>query len=48
LVKEAVPDHEEEPETEEEIVAVKDPVMEAVKELEAVPDNERVMVLVEV
>jgi len=29
-------------------VAVKDPVMEGVKELEAVPVKERVMVLVEV
>jgi len=47
-VKEAVPDHEEDPEMEEEIVAVKDPVMDGVKELEPVPLIERVMVLVEV
>jgi hypothetical protein len=33
---------------EEEIVAVKDPVMDGVKELEPVPLIERVMVLVEV
>jgi len=47
-VKEAVPDHEDDPETEGEIVPVKDPVMDGVKELEPVPDIERVMVLVEV
>jgi hypothetical protein len=47
-VKEAVPDHEEDPEIEGETVPVKDPVMEGVKELEPVPDEERVRELVEV